>query len=117
MFTEAYLEPSRTSTIELFSLRLNHILKAYSILSNCLLGYIFYTNREKTYNCENFGRKSLLLTIEHFFFLKFKIAKWSGVINKEGFLNQHLLSAKLAAFFPFLFISSIMATTLKESER
>ena len=68
MFTEAYLEPSRTSTMELFSLRLNHILKTYSVRSNCLLGSIFYTTREKTYNCENFGRKSLLLTIEHFFF-------------------------------------------------
>ena len=36
MLTEAYLEPSRTSTMELFSLRLSHILKTYSIGSNCL---------------------------------------------------------------------------------
>ena len=68
MFTEAYLEPSQTSTTELFSLRSNHILKTYSIQLNCLLGSIFYTTQEKTYNCENFGRKSLLLTIHHFFF-------------------------------------------------
>ena len=68
MFTEAYLEPSRTSTMELFSLRLNNTLKTYSVRSNCLLGSIFYTTREKTYNCENLGRKSLLLTIEHFCF-------------------------------------------------
>ena len=27
MFTEAYLEPSRASMMELFSFRLNHILK------------------------------------------------------------------------------------------
>ena len=68
MFTEAYLEPGWTSTIELFSLQLNHILKTYSLRSNCLLGSTFYTTHEKTYNCENFGRKSLLLTIEQFFF-------------------------------------------------
>ena len=72
MFTEAYLEASRTSTMELFSLRLNHILKTYSIRSNCLLGSIFYTTREKTYNCENFGRKSLLLTIELLFFFEIR---------------------------------------------
>ena len=86
MFTEAYLKPSRTSTMEHFSLWLNHILKTYSIRLNCLLGSIFYTTCEKTYNCENLGRKSLLLTIEHFL-SKFKIIQWSGVINKEGFLN------------------------------
>ena len=67
MFIEAYLEASRTSTMELFSLRLNHVLKTYSIRSNRLLGSIFYTTHEKTYNYENFGRKSLLLTIEHLF--------------------------------------------------
>ena len=87
MFTEAYLEPSQTSMMELFSLWLNHILKTYSIGSNCLLGSIFYTTREKTYNCENFRSKSLLLTIERFFFLKFEITQWSSVINKAGFLN------------------------------
>ena len=68
MFTEAYLEPSRTSTMELFSLRLNNTLKTYSVRSNCLLGSIFYTTRQKTYNYENVGRKSLLLTMEQFFF-------------------------------------------------
>ena len=57
MLTDAYLEPNRTSTMELFSLRLNHILKTYLIQSNCLLGSIFYTTREKTSNCENMGEK------------------------------------------------------------
>ena len=33
------------------------------------LGSIFYSPfREKAYNCKNFGRKSLLLTVEQFFF-------------------------------------------------
>ena len=41
MLTEAYLEPSRTSMMELFSLRLSHILKTY--LSKLPLGSIFYT--------------------------------------------------------------------------
>ena len=72
MFTEAYLEPSRTSTMELFSLWLKNILKTYSIRSNCLLGSIIYKTREKTYNCENFRRKSLLLIIEEFFFFEIR---------------------------------------------
>ena len=78
MLTEAYLEPSRTSTMELFSLRLSHILKTYLIRSNCLLRSIFYKTHsfvEKTFNSENFGRKSFLLTIKHFFFSKFEITQ------------------------------------------
>ena len=43
MLAEAYLEPSRISAMELFSLWLRHILKTYLIQSNCLLGFIFYT--------------------------------------------------------------------------
>ena len=31
MLTEAYLEPSKTSAMELFSLRLSHILKMYLV--------------------------------------------------------------------------------------
>ena len=39
---------------------------------------------EKTFNSENFGRKSLLLSMEHFFFSsKFEITKWNGAINKQ----------------------------------
>ena len=34
MFTEAYLEPRRTSSMELFLLWLSHILKTYLIRSN-----------------------------------------------------------------------------------
>ena len=102
MFTEAYLEPSRTSTMEPLSLWLNHILKTDSVRSYCLLGSIFYTTCEKTYHCENFGRKILLLTIE-FFFSEFEITQWSGIINK-GFLNQDLLKVlKLLHFLFYLF--------------
>ena len=70
MFTEAYLEPSQTSTTELFSLRSNHILKTLNSIElpfrfHFLHNTTFFT---KTYNCENFGRKSLLLTVQLFFF-------------------------------------------------
>ena len=78
MLTEAYLEPTQTSTMELFSLWLSHILKMY-------LSSFFYTTHpfvKKTYNSENVGSKSLLLTIEHFF-SKFKITLWNGTINKQ----------------------------------
>ena len=69
MLTEAYLEPSRTSTMELFSLRLSHILKTY-LIDRIALSSIFHTTQSlvKKRTTENFGRKSLLLTMEHFFF-------------------------------------------------
>ena len=38
---------------------------------------------KKTYNYENFGRKRLLLTMEHFFFSKFEITQWICIINIE----------------------------------
>ena len=63
MLTEAYLKPSRTSTMELFSLWLSQILKTYLIRSNCFFRFHFLHSspfREKTYNLENFGRKSLV---------------------------------------------------------
>ena len=73
MFTEAYLEPSQTSTMELFSFPLNHILKTLNLIE-LPLGSIFYAKLcifcEKTYNCQNFGRKIILLTIEEYFFFK-----------------------------------------------
>ena len=85
MLTETYLEPSRTS-VEFFSLWLSHMVKTYLVPFR----FHFLHNspfREKTYDSENFGRKTLLLTMKHFFFLKFEITQWNGVINKEGFLN------------------------------
>ena len=84
MLTEAYLEPSRTSAMQLFLLGLSHILKTYLIRSNSLQ-VPFYTQLTlllKNLNCENFGRKSLMLTIEQFF-SKFEITEWNGVITKK----------------------------------
>ena len=64
MFTEAYLEPSQTSTMELFLFPLSHIVKMYLIPSN----YLYSTHPfAKKLTTENFGRKSLFLIIEHFF--------------------------------------------------
>ena len=67
MLTETYLEPSQTSTMELFSLQLSHILKMHLYDSIELpLSSIFYTTHpfvKKTYNSEN-------LTMEHFFFFE-----------------------------------------------
>ena len=75
--------------MELFSLRLSHILKMFSRIA---FRFLFLHNspfREKTYNSENIRRKSLLLTVEHFFSSKFEIMQWNGItiISKEGFLN------------------------------
>ena len=69
MFTEGYLELSQTYTVELFSLGVNHILKTY--FNRIAFRFQFLHNspfREKTYNSDNFREKSLLLTIEQFFF-------------------------------------------------
>ena len=49
------------------------------------LGSIFLHNspfREKTYNCENFGKKSLLLTMVQFFF-EIQNYAMEGVITKK----------------------------------
>ena len=68
MFTEAYLEPSRKSTMELFSFRLKPYFKNALNWIELLLGSIFLHNsslfHEKTY----FRKGSLLLTIEKIFF-------------------------------------------------
>ena len=69
-----------------FSLWLSHISKTY------LIAFRFHFShnspfREKTCHSENFRRKSLLLTKEHFYFSKFETMQWNGVVNEEGFLN------------------------------
>ena len=103
MFTVGYLDPSRTSTMELFSLRLKHIRLNHIQFDRIAFQVPFFTQLVKKRTTENLGRKSLLLTKEQFFFfLKFKIARWSGVISKEGFLNQHLLKV-LKLLHCFLF--------------
>ena len=47
-------------------------------LIELLLGYIFYITHSfvKKLNCGNLWIKSLLLTVEQFFFLKFEIMQW-----------------------------------------
>ena len=50
------------------------------------LGSIFYTTHPfaKKLITENFGRKSLLLTMKYCsFLLKFEIMRWNGIITKE----------------------------------
>ena len=81
---------------EAFSLWLNHILKMYLIRLNCLQVPFFkqLILLWKSYNSENFGSKTLLLTIEQFLFSKLEITKWNSVIDKEGFLNQYLLKVR-----------------------
>ena len=81
--------------MEFFLLCLNHILKMY--FDRIAFRFQFFHNSlfcEKAYNCENFRIKSLLLTKEQLFFTKFKIMQWNGIINKQGFLNQHLLKVR-----------------------
>ena len=71
MLTKGYLEPSGTPMMELFALWLSHILKKVLNSIELPLGSIFLHNslfHEKTYNSKNVWRKSLLLTMEHFFF-------------------------------------------------
>ena len=89
LLTEAHLEPSRTSTMELFSLQLSHILKKYILnLIKLPIGSIFYTTHhfvKKPTTLKTLGEKELLL-IELFFFSDFKITQWNDIINK-GFLN------------------------------
>ena len=70
MFTEEYLEPSRTSSMELFFTLVKPYFKNVLNLIKLLLGSFFLHNspfREKTYHRENFERKSLLLTMKLFF--------------------------------------------------
>ena len=59
MLTEAYLEPSRTSMMELFSLQLCHILKMYLVWSNCLRFHFLHNwpFREKLTTLKTLGEK------------------------------------------------------------
>ena len=57
-----------------FSLRLNQILKTLNSIELPLCSILHNSPFcEKACNCENFRRKSLLLTTEQFLFLKFEI--------------------------------------------
>ena len=59
MLKEAYLEPSRTSTMELFSLRLSHIINTFNSIE-LPLSSIFYTSHpfvEKRTTLKTSGEK------------------------------------------------------------
>ena len=88
MLTESYLEPSRTSTMELFPLWLNHILKTYLIRLN-FLHSIFYTTHSfvKKLTTVKISGEKVFFNNRTIFFLKFEIMQWNGVIDKQGFLN------------------------------
>ena len=75
-----------TATIIFDFLGLTTSMKAES---RCQLDYMKLT-LEKTYHCENFGRKSLLLTMEQFFVkIRYYAMEWCHhkKMNKEGCLN------------------------------
>ena len=80
MFTEAYLEPSRTSTMELVLLRLSHILKTYLIRSIELpLGSIFYATHpfvKKLTTVKISGEKALLKMEQFFFEIRNYAMEW-----------------------------------------
>ena len=69
MLTNAYLEPSQTSTMELFSLRLSHILKTCIIRLNCLFAcvcavrIVFFPHYFKYYGQNIFSRITVFYLI------------------------------------------------------
>ena len=74
---------------------------------------------EKTYNCENFRIKSLLLTMGHFFFFsKFKIKPWNGIVTKNEYSFFKLVSVKSVKttfFFFFIISNAIVKMFFQES--
>ena len=74
MLTEAYLEPSRTSTMELFFFRLGHALKTYLIWPNCLKFHFSHNSpfREKTYHWK-LREKKFFVNSGTFFFRNSKL--------------------------------------------
>ena len=120
MFTEAYLELSQISTMELFLLRLSHILTMYLICSNCLQVPFFTQltlSRKKlaTLQLLKYQEKKSFVNNGTIFFLKFKIMQQNNVITKNKvFLNQHLLKVLNLLVFvllSFFIISNIMVKT------
>ena len=82
-----------------------------------LLGYIFYIAHSfvKKRNCENFWIKSLLLTIEQFFFRNSKLRNGS---RHQRFLKlESVKSIKTAALFSFVIILNIMVKTFFQEQR
>ena len=84
MFTEAYLEPSRTYMMELFSLQLNHILKTKLNSIKLPLGCILLHNsvfREKNLQLWKLLEKKPFANNKTIFFSKFETMQWNAVIN------------------------------------
>ena len=105
MFIEAYLEPSRTSTMELFFTSVKLYFK--NVLNSIELPYgsIFYTTHIFGKNLQpwKLREKSLLLTIEQFFF-----ETWNYTMEwrhqwRRFFKLASVKSVKTAALFSFYY--------------
>ena len=75
MFTEAYLEPSQTFTMEHLFTSVKPYFKNVLNLIELPLGSIFYKTNSfvKKLTTENFESKKLLLTMEQYFFRNSKL--------------------------------------------
>ena len=82
MFTEAYLEPSQTSTMKHFFTSVKGYFENVLNSIELPLGSMVYTTNTfvKKLTAQNFKRKSLLLTMEQFF-PKFQITQ-GGITEK-----------------------------------
>ena len=80
-----------------------------------LLGYIFYIAHSfvKKRNCENFWIKSLLLTMEQFFFRNSKLRNGS---RHQRFLKLESVKNIKTAAFSFVIILNIMVKTFFQKQ-
>ena len=103
MLTEAYLEPSRTSMMELFSLQLSHILKTYLI--RIALKFHFLHNspfREKNLQLWKLREKKSFVNNGTFFFRNSKLR--SGMapsINRSSHRRCSIRKGLLRNFVKF----------------
>ena len=91
MFTEG-MKSEVESSIELFFTSVKAYFKNVLNSIELSLGSIFCLTHpfmKKLTTVKNSGEKSLLNNRAIFF--KLEIMQWNGIINKEGFLNLHLL--------------------------
>ena len=91
MFTEG-MKNEVESSIELFFTSVKAYFKNVLNSIELSLGSIFCLTHpfmKKLTTVKNSGEKSLLNNRAIFF--KLEIMQWNGIINKEGFLNLHLL--------------------------
>ena len=96
MFTETYLEPIRKSTMELCFTLIKPYFKNILILIKLPLASIFYTTypfKKKLTIVKTLGKK-VFINSGTIFFWNLKIYNEmasSQNMNREGFLNKHLL--------------------------